>query len=103
MNNNGVIRHSDLADWTGTKRHNITTLVQRMKNEGLVETEISDKDKRCTLVRLTDKGRDLFSQATIVAYDLINEAMSGISKKDAAQLGNILKVLRRNIKSAVKK
>ena len=103
VNNNGVLSHTDLADWTGTKRHNITTLVERMKKEGLVNTESSAEDKRFRLVRLTDKGRDLFSLATVVAYDLIDKIMSGISKEEAAQLESILEILRRNRKVALGK
>ena len=103
VNNNGVLSHTDLADWTGTKRHNITTLVKRMKKEGLVNTESSAEDKRFRLVKLTDKGRDLFEQATIVAYDLINKVMSEIGKKEAAQLESMLKILRRNTKIALRK
>jgi DNA-binding MarR family transcriptional regulator len=101
VNSNGALSHTDLADWTGTKRHNITTLVKRMRNEGLVETVTQSKDKRFTLVRLTDKGRDLFSQATVIAYDLISTVMSGIGMEEAAQLEGILKVLRRNTKIAI--
>ena len=100
VRNDGLLSHTALADWTGTKRHNITTLVKRMEKEGLVNTESSAEDKRFKLVRLTDKGCDLFSQATIVAYDLINEVMSGIGKEEAVQLENRLKVLRRNIRRA---
>ena len=97
VNSGGTLTHSDIAIWTDTKRHNITTLVKRMKVEGLVTSERNEEDKRFTQVRITDKGRGLFSQANLVAYDLINEAMSGIGKRQAAQLDRILRILRDNI------
>jgi MarR family transcriptional regulator for hemolysin len=101
VHNGGLLSHTDLADWTDTKRHNITTLVERMRKEGLVNSESNAEDRRFKLVRLTDKGRDLFSQATVVAYDLINKAMSGIGKEEAAQLENTLRVIRGNAKRAM--
>ena len=100
VNNNGVLSHSDLSDWTGTKRHNITTLVKRMEKEGLVTTTGREDDRRFKQVAVTDKGRDLFVKATVVAYDLINKVMSGISKREVAQLEKILRALRNNTQAA---
>lgn len=98
--NSGTLTHGDLANWTDTERHNITTLIRRMKAEGLVTTERSGDDKRFTKVRLTDKGRDLFVQATTLARDIVNEVMSGISKQQAAQLEMLFRVLRENTERA---
>jgi DNA-binding MarR family transcriptional regulator len=92
----GTLNHSDLATWTGTRLHNITTLVRRMKGEGLVTTETSIKDRRFKKVKLTDKGRDTFTQASAVAREIISEIMSGIDKPDVANLEKILIALRKN-------
>ena len=92
----GTLTHSDLAAWTGTERHNITALVERMKKEGLVTTEHSDDDKRFIKVRLTEKGRDLVGQANPVGRGVISEVMSGIGKREAAQLERLLRVLSKN-------
>ena len=99
--NGGTLTHSDLAIWTDTERHNITTLIGRMKTEGLVTTERSEEDKRFTQVRLTNKGSDLFVHATKVARGVIDELMSGIGKREAAQLEGLLKVLRKNTQRAL--
>ena len=100
--NDGVLSHSKLAVWTDTKRHNISTLVKRMEIEGLVTTRTSNEDRRFTMVELTDKGRDLLSQADVVGYDLIKKAMSGIDKQKAVQLDRILRILRDSINTASK-
>lgn len=91
-----TLTNSDLAVWTDTKRHNITTLVRRMKAEGLVTAERSEEDKRFMEVQLTDKGRNLFMKANVIAYDLINRVMSGIGKRQVAQLNRTLGVLKSN-------
>jgi DNA-binding MarR family transcriptional regulator len=101
--NGGTLTHSDLAVWTDTERHNITTLVGRMKTEGLVTTERSEDDKRFSKIRLTDKGRHLFVQANPVALGLINDVMSGIGKREAAQLERLLSVLKENTERASEK
>ena len=43
--NNGVMIPSEMAEWTQTERHNITTLVRRLMKDGLVYTSPSDSDK----------------------------------------------------------
>ena len=91
-----TLTNSDLAVWTDTIRHNITTLVRRMKAEGLVTAERSEEDKRFMEVQLTDKGRNLFMKANVIAYDLINRVMSGIGKRQVAQLKRTLGVLKSN-------
>jgi len=96
----GMLTKTDLAIWTDTKRHNITTLVKRMEIEGLVTTTQNAEDKRFKQVTLTDKGRDLFVNANVVAYDLIKRVMSGIGKQQVAQLDKILRVLKSNVQIA---
>jgi len=92
----GTLTNSELTNWTGTTRHNITTLVRRMKTDGLVTTERNTEDKRFMHVILTDKGRDVFQKASVIAYDLIKRVTSDISKREAAQLDRLLKILKDN-------
>ena len=101
-NNGGTLTNSDLAIWTDTKRHNITTLVKRMEIDGLVTTAREEEDKRFKRVTVTDKGRDLSIKANDIGYDLINRVMSGIDKQLVAQLDKILRIIRDNIQTASK-
>lgn len=93
---NGVMTPTQLAAWTQTELHNITTLVARLKKEDLVITERSNIDKRNVNVLLTEKGRIVLNQAMPVARDLINQIMSSITEADAVQFGQMLEVLRDN-------
>jgi DNA-binding MarR family transcriptional regulator len=94
--NNGVMKPSELAEWTQTERHNITALLNRMKGDGLVTTERSSNDKRIINVTLTDKGRSVLGRSMIVAKDVVNQIMRSISEDDAVLLEKILVVLRQN-------
>ena len=94
--NGGVMRPSEIAEWTQTKRHNITALIDRMRQEGLIEAERSTSDKRHVNVILTDKGREVLSQAMPVAREIVNQVMSSISEGDAVLLEKSLGVLRQN-------
>ena len=94
--NNGSITPSELAEWTQTERHNITTLVDRMKRDGLIMAERNPRDKRSVNVSLTDKGREVLMQAMPVAREIVDQVMSSISEDDAFLLEKSLRVLRQN-------
>ena len=94
--NNGVMSPSEIAEWTQTERHNITALVGRMRQDGLVITERNSRDKRVVNIKLTDKGREVVMQAMPVAREIVDNVMSSITERDAALLEKRLRVLRQN-------
>jgi DNA-binding MarR family transcriptional regulator len=94
--NGGTMTPSEIASWTFRERHNITTLVARMKKEGLVTTIRSSNDKRSINVNITQKGRKVLNQAVPVARDIVRRMMSTIIESDVTSLQKILAVLRRN-------
>jgi DNA-binding MarR family transcriptional regulator len=93
----GVMSHTKLAEWTNTRKHNITGLVTRMKKEGLVTTEYSAEDKRLVPITITDKGRELCEKANSTYEDLMKNIMRGIGRDKAAQLEKLLMVMKTNI------
>ncbi|GAH46431.1 unnamed protein product, partial [marine sediment metagenome] len=99
--NGGRMTPSKIAEWTFKERHNITTLVERLKREGLVKAERSNKDKRFVNVILTAKGRRVLKQATPVAREIIDQVMLSISQGDAVLLEKSLRVLRQNAHSSI--
>ena len=94
--NGGTMIPSEIAEWTFRERHNITTLVERLQQDGLVTTERNSSDKRFVNVTLTAKGRKVLKQAMPVATEIINKVMLSISEGDAIPLENSLRVLRQN-------
>jgi len=87
---------SKIAEWTDTERHNITAVINRMSQDGLVVTERNSSNKRLVNIILTDKGKKVLTQAMPVARDVVNQVMFSITEGDAAQLEKPLRVLRQN-------
>ncbi len=100
--NNGSITPSELAEWTQTERHNITTLIERMKRDGLIKTERNSRDRRFVNVSLTDKGREVLMQAMPVAREIVDQVMSSISEDDALLFEKLLRALRQNAHHGLK-
>jgi DNA-binding MarR family transcriptional regulator len=95
VNSQGM-KPSEIAEWTGTERNNITGLVHRMKQEGLVTAGRNSRDRRLVNIMLTDKGRKILGQAMPVAKEIVDQVMLSITKGDAALLKEKLTILREN-------
>jgi DNA-binding MarR family transcriptional regulator len=97
INSGGVMSHTKLAEWTNTRKHNITGMVARMKKEGLVTTEYSPEDKRLVPITITEKGRKLYEKANSTYEELMKNIMHDIGRDKAAQLEELLMVIKSNI------
>jgi DNA-binding MarR family transcriptional regulator len=94
--NGGAMRPHEIADWTQTERHNITALINRMRQEGLVAAERDSSNKRYVNITLTGKGREALSLVMPAAREVVDQVMWSISEGDALQLEKLMKVLRQN-------
>ena len=80
--NNTTMTLSDLAIFTNTERHNITTLVSRLKKEGLINARRSRKDRRSVNVALTDKGISIEKELWPVARKISETLMCSMTEED---------------------
>lgn len=91
------LKHSELAAFTGTKKHNITALVDRMKKEKLVSTRWSQKDKRVNNVLITEKGRKLYAEANPLARKMLEKLLHGMTQKDVKEASRLLNIIKENL------
>ena len=103
VSNKGVLTPSEIAEWTQTERHNITTLIKRMEKEGLVNVERNAFDKRSVNIILTDKGREVHRKAMIVAREVVDQVMLSMTDGDFTLLEKILRNMRKNAQYKLKK
>ena len=101
--NDGTMTPSAIASWTLRERHNITTLVDRMRRDGLVKARPNNRDGRSINITLTDKGREVLEEHTPLARYIVDYIMSSISEDDAALLEKLLAVLRQNTETGLNK
>jgi len=97
--NGGIMKHSELARWTNTKKHNITTLIERMKQQRLVTTERSQKDKRIINIIITDKGRKLYEQTNNDANKLVKRLMAGMDESTVLEFEKLLIIIKGNLEN----
>jgi DNA-binding MarR family transcriptional regulator len=93
---NAALTATEIARWTDTEPHNITTLINRMKQDGLLDAKRDVRDKRFLKITLTKKGREVLREAMPAAQRVVDQLMSSISQDDVLSLEKVLKVIRRN-------
>ena len=91
---------SEIARLTNTEKHNITTLIRRMKRDGLVTVKTNEKDRRSVLIGLTDRGREALAQARPAAWEVVDRTMASVADDDFACLQRVVSILRKNITAA---
>ena len=97
VRNGGTLKHTQLAGLTNTKKHNITALVDRMKEDQLVTTRWSKTDKRVNNVIITDKGRKLYKESNPLARKMVEQLMHGMKESDVQEAERFLNILKESI------
>ncbi|SDG75368.1 MarR family winged helix-turn-helix transcriptional regulator [Roseospirillum parvum] len=75
---------------------NVTGLVDRLVDEGLVERLAAPKDRRTQIVRLTPAGHSHFGKMAPVHHDWVRRMMAQVPRQDLARLHDLLGTLKRS-------
>lgn len=76
---------------------NVTTVVDNLERDGLVERERDDTDRRVQIVQLTERGRALVTAALPVHVSRITRVLSSLTKDEQRELGRICRKLGASI------
>jgi len=82
---------------------NVTGLIGRLVEEGLVDRLQDADDRRIQWVRLTPKGDKIFSSMAPANQGWVTEAMAEMSEEDLRQLQNLLSKLKSSVANASKR
>jgi DNA-binding MarR family transcriptional regulator len=84
------LRMSELSTWLKVSNGNITGIVDRLVEDGLVVRVPVEGDRRAMLVRLTRKGESEFVEMAKVHAGWVDELLAGLSQQEATQLMSLL-------------
>ena len=76
---------------------NITRLVDRMEDDGLVERRANPDDRRSFTISLTDTGRAVFEQMATEHARWVADGFEGLSQKDLQSLQSTMIGLREHL------
>jgi len=80
------LRMSEISARLRVSNGNVTGIVDRLAEEGLVARKAVPGDRRASVVKLTPEGAATFSAQAEAHAEWIDEVMAGISTEDAEKL-----------------
>lgn len=92
---NAVVSNAYLKERLVEKDADISRLIIRLSEQGLIEKNLNPVDKRQSEIRLTEKGNQIYDQ---IIQDLhyADRFFYRLSKKDLKTLNSLLNKIRRN-------
>ncbi|WP_104202170.1 MarR family winged helix-turn-helix transcriptional regulator [Billgrantia saliphila] len=84
------LKMNELSKRLRVSNGNVTGIVDRLADDGLVERIAIEGDRRATLVRLTPDGRDAFTTMAVAHERWVDALLDGVSPEDAHHIGELL-------------
>lgn len=91
----GPMLQNELAGKLLTSPSNVTTVIDNLERDGLVERRPHPEDRRCTEVHLTDEGRDRIEDVFPRHLERIAGLFDALEAEEQEQLGRLAKKLGR--------
>lgn len=93
---------SEISRLIVRERHDVTTLIDRMKRDGLVEVEPSATDRRSVHIILTALGQEKLEKAKPVVEDIMGQVMKKVGETANKSLSRLLTTLNQNALDGIK-
>ena len=85
---------SEVSRFLMVSNGNVTGIVNRLVGDGLVIRAQRRDDRRTSIVRLTEKGRDRFEEMAAAHESWIDELLGGMTPEEADELSTRLSLFR---------
>jgi len=96
---NNRTNQTELGKMLLVNRSNVTGLIDRMEQAGLVRRLPDAIDRRVHLIEMTETGRDTLNKCESVYYKRIEEVMSYLSPEERDSLVSMLETLRERLRN----
>lgn len=93
----GTCSVSQIAVHAIAKLPTVTKIIQRMKQDGLVDTRVRSDDGRVTEVMITEKGMAAVEDIRFATKDLFKQSFKGLTEAKIQRLNKLLEELFHNL------
>ena len=91
------IKRKDLENYLNLKGSSVTSLMNSLEKNGLLERNQSEKDARRTELSLTDKAKELVQQMDLIFEATDNQLQEGMSEEEKMTFRLLLGIAHNNI------
>jgi DNA-binding MarR family transcriptional regulator len=92
-----VINQAELAKKISTNKNNSSALIKRLHRLKLIKKQVSPKDRRISLIELTEKGHSLFLEAEKIADEVHSEVINELPPGSEGELIELLSLCTNNL------
>lgn len=89
LSKNEAHKVTDLAEKMGVKPSAVTTMIDRLANNGLVSRRHDDNDRRAVLLSITEEGREVIRKFEEKCRHVINKYLSHLELNELEALATI--------------
>ena len=97
------IHQSELGDRTGKDRHNITRILNLLEKKGYIRRVPDEHDRRRYNIFLTEKSREIEERLTSTAFDFLEKAFTGLTRKEIMEMQKVHQHIIGNVEALLKK
>lgn len=98
LGKSGTLNQNELAGYMDIKDSTVARLVDRMERDELVSRKKNEKDRRVTILSLTQKGKAMREELLPEGQIFSDEVMVGISDEELENFNNVMYKMLENVK-----
>jgi DNA-binding MarR family transcriptional regulator len=91
----GTLHAAEIGERLQIARAQMTRLLDKLVDSGIVKRQINKSDRRMTNIKLTAKGRAFLEESDIKIKEAIKETLSCLDEKELQELSDSLITLRK--------
>ena len=89
----------ELSEKTGLAINTLTTMLERMQGKNLIEKRTDEKDKRKTIIILTDYAKSLKKEYDVISEEIISVFYKNFSHNEIMEFEEYLKRILDNLEN----
>lgn len=95
--NPGGLSCKDIGHQLALQKTNVAFFIKKLEQENLITRHRNIRDKRFSVVKLSDKGNDVLSKIVSARYFIAEQAFADFSETELFQFATFLKKLSDNL------
>lgn len=101
LERHGEMTMSRLAEMLDVSLSNVTGIVDRMEERGLIERGRVPDDRRVVLARITPRGRQLLAEVEVLHKDMFGRALGRLDEAQLQRIARAMEDLRGAVSAAL--
>lgn len=101
LGTHNVFSASEIVGRSSVSKVNVSRATKNLQKRGLLKRDINGADKRCSALRLTDEGKDIYNALVPLVTELEEEMLDGLTQEELDTLLTLMSKVRKNAEKLI--